>query len=98
MLTKGCCMQHSNQANDSQNAISDLPIEKQAEHYKNLSEKYERDLVNCHEAIVSLVGSRNSNRPSVTSIASRISHSTKDAVSSYANRTGYEPNNIEDEE
>lgn len=80
-----------------QSDISNLSTEEQIAHYKNLAEKYERDLVNCHEAIVNLVGSRNSNRPSVTSTASRISHSTKDAVKAYSGRTGYQPNHIDSE-
>lgn len=76
--------------------ISNLSTEEQLEHYRNLAEKYERDLVNCHEAIVSLVGSRDSARPSITSVASRISHATKDAITSYSERTEYEPNNLEE--
>lgn len=80
-----------------QSDISNLSTEDQLAHYKNLAEKYERDLVNCHEAIVSLVGSRDSSRPSITSVASRISHATKDAITSYSERTGYEPNNLEEQ-
>jgi hypothetical protein len=79
-----------------QSNISNLSTEEQLAHYKNLAEKYERDLVNCHEAIVNLVGSQGSSRPSVTSVASRISHATKDAIKSYSHRTGYEPNNLEE--
>lgn len=85
------------QSNESQSDISSLSLEQQVEHYRNLSQKYERDLVNCHEAIVSLVGSRDSSRPSVTSIASKVSHSTKDAVKAYSGRTGYQPNHIDSE-
>lgn len=75
--------------------VSNLSIEEQLEHYKNKAEKYEKDLVNCHESIAELVGSRTSARPSVTAVASKISHATKDAVSSHSKKTGYKPNNLE---
>lgn len=75
--------------------ISLLSQEEQLSYYKKLSSHYEKKLIDCHEIAVELVGSREANKPSLTTIVRKISHATKDAVDSHVAKTGYKPNNLE---